>query len=287
MSDTITLKLNNGHKVGYAEYGTRDGVPIIALHGMPNSHIMWKGMDQVASAHGIRLIAPDRAGYGASNDYLPKSLLDYSDDVSGLADMLGIEKFVIMAVSGGGPYGYACAYKLSDRLLSAVILSSLPPLNILNNTTEMQSMNRLIFNLGRISPFGTSIILSNLLRLSLRSMQKHVQNNTSPSPDISPSLFAILAEDLTEVVRTSRKGISFDLNVYWRAWGFNFEDIKTKVFLWHGEADNLSPAPAAHYIAEHIPNCEAHFCAGEGHVEPLTKHIDEIFEDRARVTFSV
>jgi pimeloyl-ACP methyl ester carboxylesterase len=66
------------------------------------------------------------------------------------------------------------------------------------------------------------------------------------------------------------------MQVLWRHWGFNFEDIQTKVYLWHGEADNLAPASLAHYIADHLPNCESTFFPSEGHTDLLTKHIHEI-----------
>lgn len=277
MNKVTTVTLPNGHIIGYAEYGTPTGLPVIALHGMPNTHLMWKGIDQAARDGNIRLIAPDRAGYGYSTCGLPPTLIDYADDIRGLADALGLGKFVIMGASGGGPYAYACACKLADRLLTAVILSSMPPLFQTRYAAQMESMNRLVFRLGKISPVLTSFLLTTMLRTSLPSMRKHAQQHTSPSPDIPPAVFAVLTEDLTEVVRSSRKGIASDLRLYWRAWGFNFEDIPTRVLLWHGEADTLSPIAAAHQIAAHLPNCEPHFCPNEGHVEPLTKHIEEVF----------
>lgn len=66
------------------------------------------------------------------------------------------------------------------------------------------------------------------------------------------------------------------MKVLWRPWGFRFEDIHVPVYLWHGSADNLAPAHLAHYIADHVPRCEATFFPGEGHTDPLTKHSDEI-----------
>ena len=60
------------------------------------------------------------------------------------------------------------------------------------------------------------------------------------------------------------------------SWGFHLEDIHVPVGLWHGEADNLAPPMLAHYIAQRVSGCEATFYAGEGHTDPLTKHIDEI-----------
>src|SRR5262249_13857196 len=204
MSDAKSVMLNDGMQVGFAEYGTMEGIPVIALHGMPNTHYMWKSVDKAAGDCGIRIIAPDRAGYGLSRDQHAPTLLGSTTTIVGLADKLGLDRFVILAASGGGPYGYACAYQLSQRLLLTVIISSIAPLTQLNATQQMDSMNRFMFNLGRVSPNLTSSLLTTLLKFSLPGMQKHVENGTSPSADLSPEIFAVVVHDLSEVVRTGR-----------------------------------------------------------------------------------
>ncbi len=276
LSDARSLTLNDGTLVGYAEYGTMEGIPIIALHGMPNTHSMWKSADKAAAEGGLRLIAPDRAGYGLSRDQVPRTLLGYAALIADFADRLGLDRFVILAASGGGPYGYACAHQLSRRLLMTAIVSSMAPFTRLNVTNQMDAMNRRVFKLGRWSPALTSVLLTTLLRLSLPGMQKYVQNGTSPSADLSPELFAIVVHDLIEATRTGRRGIANDLKNYWRDWGFQLEAISSEVYLWHGEADNLAPVQGAHYMAEHLPHCHAQFYPGEGHADPLAKHIAEI-----------
>jgi pimeloyl-ACP methyl ester carboxylesterase len=281
MSDKNVIHLNGGQTIGYAEYGDSNGVPVIALHGMPNTRLMWKSCDAAATRHGLRLIAPDRAGYGLSNGHLPRSLLDYPDEVSAFADALGLGEFVILGASGGSPAAYACAERLSHRLSRAVIVSGIAPLTLPNSLAGMASMNRLVFRLGRISPFLTSLLLTQMLKSSLPAMRKYVANNSSGSPDMEPELYAVLTEDLTEVTRTSRKGIAFDLKVLWHDWGFHFEAIRTKVSVWHCEADDLAPVRLAHAIADRIPDCETHFLPGGSHLAPVTQYIDQIFDSIA------
>ncbi len=52
----------------------------------------------------IRLIGIDRPGMGRSQFQKRRCLLDWPDDVMELADYLGIERFAVLGVSGGGPY---------------------------------------------------------------------------------------------------------------------------------------------------------------------------------------
>ena len=83
--------------------------------------------DEAAGARGVRLIALDRPGMGLS-DYQPRrTLVDWPDDVGQVAAALGLDRFAVLGISGGGPYAAACAWKLSERLTGAGIVSSLAP----------------------------------------------------------------------------------------------------------------------------------------------------------------
>jgi len=240
-------------------------------------------MDQTARENGIRLIAPDRPGYGRSQPAPKVNLLQYLDDITQLADSLEIDKFAAFGVSGGGPYALACAYKLAHRLTVTAVMSGIGPLRLPKSTADMLTMNKLMFNLGRISPGFVGLILPRLIKSSLPSMEKHVQAGTSPSTDISPEFFAIMASDQRQAIENGGKGITFDMKILWQPWGFDLQDIRADVYLWHGDADNLAPAALAHYTADQIPGCQATFYPGEGHTDPLTKHFDEIMAEISRL----
>ena len=57
----------------------------------------------IAERVGIRLIGLDRPGIGRSDPKAGYQLLDWPDDVMELADQLGIERFAVEGLSGGGP----------------------------------------------------------------------------------------------------------------------------------------------------------------------------------------
>jgi pimeloyl-ACP methyl ester carboxylesterase len=271
-----TLKLKDGRILGYAEFGDPAGMPIIGFHGMPGSRLMMQTLEKAALINGVRLIAPDRPGYGLSQANQHGTLLGYIDDVVQLVDALQIDRFAVLGVSGGGPYPLACAYKIPQRITVAALMSGIGPLRLPHSTRDMLRPNKIMFTVGRWSPRLTGFLLPRLIRSSLPSMEQHVHKGTSPSTDLSPEVFAIMAADQREAIRTGGQGITFDMKILWRPWGFQFEDVHTKVYLWHGAADNLAPVMLAHHIADHLPNCEATFYPNEGHTDPLTKHVDEI-----------
>ena len=85
--------------------------------------------ENIVENMGVRIITPDRPGYGYS-DFQPKRvLLDFPDDISQLAEALGIKQFSIFGVSAGGPYVAACAYKLGEQITNAAIVSGSAPFN--------------------------------------------------------------------------------------------------------------------------------------------------------------
>jgi pimeloyl-ACP methyl ester carboxylesterase len=271
-----TLALGDGRILSYALYGPSEGIPVLGFHGMPGSRLMMKVLEPAADTVGVRLIAPERPGYGRSQAYYQGRMLSYSRDIRVLVDALGLERFGLVGVSGGGPYALACAHELPQRLISTAVVSGIGPLSLPNSFQGMVRMNRIMFKLGRFSPSLTGLLLPHLIRSSLPSMAKLVQQGSSPLSNLSPQAFAIIAADQSEAIRTGGHGIAFDLKSLWQPWGFRLEDIRSKVYLWHGEDDNLAPVRLAHEMAGRLPNCEAEFYAGEGHTDPLTKHSEEI-----------
>lgn len=67
LKDTNILRLPDGRKLCYAEYGDSDGKPVILFHGIPNSRLLYGLMPDCLFLPGLHLIAPDRPGYSLSD----------------------------------------------------------------------------------------------------------------------------------------------------------------------------------------------------------------------------
>lgn len=121
------ITLSDGRKVCYGEYGDPKGKPLIFFHGWPSSRLRGTTLDRQAKEAKVRLIAPDRPGYGFSDYKEDRTLLSYADDVRELANKLKLKKFSVVGVSGGGPYAAAIAYKLPKRITKTGIVVGLGP----------------------------------------------------------------------------------------------------------------------------------------------------------------
>jgi hypothetical protein len=52
-----TIRLRNGRRLGYAEWGDPGGRPLLYIHGWPGSRVEGRLADEAAKATGVRLIA--------------------------------------------------------------------------------------------------------------------------------------------------------------------------------------------------------------------------------------
>jgi pimeloyl-ACP methyl ester carboxylesterase len=103
------FQLPDGRMLGYAEYGDPQGRPLFYFHGWPSSRIEFAGLNgnEIASQLNVRVISVDRPGFGLSSYQAHHRFADWPEDVTCLADHLGLEQFAVMSYSAGSPYALA------------------------------------------------------------------------------------------------------------------------------------------------------------------------------------
>ncbi len=124
MNENLSMNLPDGRVLAYAEYGDPDGIAVLGLHGTPGTRHIFSLGDASARKHGLRLIAPDRAGVGGSDDRPDHSLAGHIEDAVALLDHLGVEKFGVLGFSGGGPYAAEVARQESLRIRALTLVSA-------------------------------------------------------------------------------------------------------------------------------------------------------------------
>lgn len=124
MNEDLKIKLPDGRTLAYAEYGDSGGIPVLGLHGTPGTRHIFSLGDASACKYGFRVIAPDRAGVGDSDDRPDHSLAGHIEDAVALLDHLGIEKFAVLGFSGGGPYAAEVARQVPHRIRALTLVSA-------------------------------------------------------------------------------------------------------------------------------------------------------------------
>jgi len=265
------IRLRDGRRLAYAEYGDPQGKPIFLFHGTPGSRLFHHPDASVAASAGARIIAIDRPGFGRSDFKPGRTLLDWPNDVVQLADALNIQRFAVMGYSGGGPYAAVCASSIPERLTAAGLVSSIAPLDSPHITRGMQGVGHMFFSLDRHLPplakLGCWLMCTTWRHnpdLYFRS-QINGLRNSEEAKTLLPKMKAMLTADFIEAVRAGTQGITWDLELLTRPWGFQLHVITTDVFLWHGESDTQAPIAMGKRLASAIPHCRATFFPKEGH----------------------
>jgi pimeloyl-ACP methyl ester carboxylesterase len=264
------LRLRDGRDLGYAEWGDPAGRPLMLFHGLPGSRLFAGLVHEQAVAAGVRLIAPDRPGFGLSTRDPHRRITDWPDDVVELADHLGLERFPVSGISGGGPYAAACAWKMPDRLTRVGLISAVGPFEAPGATEGMLPMNKLLFGPAeRVPALGRTLMaLMGLARYLPEGAMKRV---IPPGPDQEivsrPEVLHGFHLDLEEAFRQGGwGGPADDMLLAARPWRFPLEEIRVPVHLWQGEEDRNVTPNMGRYLAEKIPNCQAEFIPGAAHL---------------------
>jgi pimeloyl-ACP methyl ester carboxylesterase len=281
-NDSI-LKLADGRRLSYAEYGDPDGQAVFLVHGTPGSRLYWKSFPDFPFLPDLHLIAPDRPGYGLSDWRSGRTMTDWPDDVEALADALGLHRFAMIGVSGGGPETLACAWKIPDRLTAVGLMNSPGPPDAPGYFEGMSRTNRFFLRLAARSPWLMRKNMALVTWLVRRNPAKYVQRMAYKfsAPDKAaiarPEIRESLVQNFAEALRQPDSGRAYGDDVVLHhalSWGIPLEKISVKVHLWQGENDTSVPNTQARYLAETLPNCQATFMPNAGHLW----HLDHMAE---------
>jgi pimeloyl-ACP methyl ester carboxylesterase len=220
--------------VHYCLYGGLGGVPIVSLGGSPSTR--WKRPDIVDAIEdsGVRMLIPDRPGYGGSTRQPGRTVVDVVTDVAALADAQGWDRFAVTGGSGGGPHALACAALLGDRVTRcAVSACIMPPIVDGPEPADLKS-----------SPTPVS------------------RGNLAPPALADPAAMA----RLTATFVTSHDGWVDDNLAFATDWGFSLNAIQVPTSIWYGDQDQRSRTHA-NLLTAAIQGAEL-FAYEGGHLQP-------------------
>jgi pimeloyl-ACP methyl ester carboxylesterase len=233
-----------------------------------------------------RIISPDRPGIRDSQFQPDRRLIDWPPLLNEIADRLAIDRFRILAISGGAPYAYASGWMMPQRLEKIAVVSGAPPLDTLEEYDGLLPIHRQMLRLRTRTP-GFLKALFHVARpfvvmrmpirfrpLLLKFLQPCDANVLRES-----RAFDICFESARQAWRSSAKGVMTDAEIYATPWGFALEEVQVPVALWHGTKDRTFAHRRAKDVASRLPNCEFHLIEGAGHYSLPIRYIREILAD--------
>jgi pimeloyl-ACP methyl ester carboxylesterase len=248
-----TARLDDGRRVAYAEYGDPTGRPVLFLHGTPGSRHLAALFDEVAREQRVRLLAPDRPGYGRSPPW-PDRSIDHADAfVTGVLDDAGVDRAGLVAFSGGAPYALAAAAKEPDRIERVDLVSGATPPELTETTPAVQ---RLLAGLATTTPsvlgglFRGQAWLAGRLDPSFVLAQYTADERAEPVPDAAAET---VRADFVEAFAGGAGGAVTEFRETATEWPVDYAAIDVEVRLRHGERDTNVPIEGARRLEELIP----------------------------------
>ncbi len=266
------VEFEDGRTIGYAEFGDPRGDPVLWFHGTPGARQQLPpDTHREAAERHLRIIGIDRPGTGNSSPYLYDVLIEFAVDMEHFADRLGLKRFGVVGLSGGGPYVLACAHQLRDRIPVGVVLGGLGP------TRGHEAAPGYTRLLPLAEPLLTVMRepLAELLNAGLKSLVPMASGGYDlyarfgPRTDRPllrrPEMKTMFINDLVTAMDGGLRAPVYDVVLFARPWGFSLRNIKVPIHFFQGDADLVVPPRHGAHQAGLVPRATLTIVPNEGH----------------------
>ncbi len=276
-SGTQTVAATDGRSLTVAEWGDPDGFPVFFLHGTPGSRFVGQANARAHASVGARVITYDRPGYGGSDRFRGRRVVDCVADVSAIADSLGIGRFAVIGGSWGGPHSLAVAARLPGRVTRAACIAGVAPFDTpdFDWFAGMDAVN--IEELGWALE-GEDVLAHEIERVAARMLERVADDPSKVISDevelseadrarmASPELHEAIRRGINEAFRHGVWGYVDDALCLIQPWGFEVTEIRVPTRVLYGLTDVLVPRQHGEWLAHNVANAEVVIDEQGGHV---------------------
>jgi pimeloyl-ACP methyl ester carboxylesterase len=244
--------------------GPSDGPAVVLLHGQPGSASDWARVTRelgpregTPTGDGLRVIAVDRPGYGASTG----AARDWAGNSQALGELLdaeGITRAIVVGWSWAGGVALRAALDDPDRIAGLVLIGSV------GHSAALSALDYLLaapvvsegtpFVMGRLAPS----IARAMRRVGLSKLDDETRHYVAAEARLTPATSAWVSF-ATEQRSMLRETPSMEAAL---------PQIKQPVRILHGWDDPIVPFKAAGALATALPNATLEVVRG-GHLLPL------------------
>jgi pimeloyl-ACP methyl ester carboxylesterase len=215
------------------------GDPVVLLHPMTGSALVWAYQQPVFAKAGYRVIGYSRRGFHGSETGTADQPGTASQDLHELLSALGIDQFHAVATAGGAFVAADYAVSHPERLLTLTLACSILSVDHPALTTLTSGM--------RTPGFETLPAYFRELGASYRACDPEG------------------TERWKELERTSLSGPRVSQPTGGRLTPASLGRLTMPTLLIAGDSDLIAPPPVARFLARHIPNCRLEVIPECGH----------------------
>ncbi len=271
---------SDGGSQRWHEWGDAGGEPVLYCHGFPASGLEAGFAHTTAFQRGVRLIAPDRPGFGGSTPVRYSRVADWSDEAAALLDWLEIESIPVIGVSGGLPYALAFAGRYPDRVRGVAGLAGLGPIAELGSAAGMSSLGRVSVRWSQQRPRLLAMLytlLSGVIRTWPTAMFRLLSaSGRERDRQIlrEGHMRSVWVAALRASAAQGPGAALAEMGRYARPWGLAWSAVTASVELWHGSADPVVPVRHGEHLAAVLPRAHLTICPGEGHFSTAVGYME-------------
>lgn len=284
-----TIRLVDGRRVQLWQGGAAHGPVVFFMHGCPDSRwAAWLG-DLPARRVGVRLVAVNRPGYGASDAHAstPRTV---ADDTVTVAEALGVSAFAVLGMSVGGLYALATAACHPDRVTAVATVATpgqvavmQPPyhrdglspeqaaeLDVLRATPTPEDAVRLL------RP-GYEEFLEGFRRMDGRRLAARWTAELSPpEQELVREVPGRVVTRQAQEALTQPDGYLRDAAAMFRPWEFDPSRVRCPVTVVHGARDTQASPRNARWLADNVPGARLLRGVDDTHLGALHTRWDEL-----------
>jgi pimeloyl-ACP methyl ester carboxylesterase len=221
----------DGRTLTYAVAGDPHGTPVVAHHGTPGSRLFATLLAEPARQRSVRLLVPDRPGFGRSDPPSPDSRPGAM--LGPLLDAESIDEAPVLAFSGGAPAALGAAQ--DDRVARVALVAGTVP----GAASPLDSLARVPFALRALFRVSGAIA-------GVRGPEAVVEQLTDRAVD--PAVAERVATDFHEGLQQGARAAAREFR---RDDGavIDAEPVDAPLRAWHGQDDeNVPLAPVRAFV---------------------------------------
>jgi pimeloyl-ACP methyl ester carboxylesterase len=268
----LQITLGDGRVLAYTAIGDPAGTPLLFFHGAPITRLHLAYLEEQFLSWRIRVVSPDRPGYGRSSPLPGRSLSDWPADVEVLATALDIDHFMVAGHSSGGPYAVACAVMLPKRVSAVIALAGVTDMAWEGAWAGFSDMESCLMRMSdeaaaiawcteNFGPDGSGFHTASDFEFAEPDNALFTDERTGSA----------IESAVAEAFRQGVAGYAQDAFVQGRPWKFDAGVIGVPARIVHGELDTAVPLAHSHHTAQLIAGSTLHILPGHGHMTILSE----------------
>lgn len=294
---TTCFELSDGRTLSYLDLSKQplqeSYETIVVLHNMMGSAFeLPPSVYESLEENNVRIIIPERPGYGDSTKHATRSHQSFCEDMNALLDHLGIDRVMLIAHSIGGAYALAMAEYLPHRVKRIAMVNAITRLEDMLKSKPIPVLVNAVHQSLRYAPFLIEPILRMAVGRDLEHFYTQQLNYMRPTKEGRAADINLLSQPvfreycLKNLKQSAKQGIeiwSDELKLSFSEWPFSVTNKDMEYHFWHGDEDDVISVNAAIRLANELNTQHFFRLKYETHYL-FSRHIKEIISTLIKPT---